>query len=189
MNFLTEIIEGLKISWGGIRANKMRSGLTTLGIVIGIVTVSLMGMAISGLNRAFHQSISRIGADVLYVSRFAWVANQEWWKIRNRREITMQHALAVEKQMTHAWAVAPEADVNATMRAGDFHADGVRIVGTTDQYLATRGLALTAGRFMTPEESEAGRPVCVLGSDVAASLFPFSSPCLLYTSPSPRDRG
>ena len=50
MNFLTELREGLAISWGAIRANKLRSVLTTLGIVIGVVTVTLMGTAIQGLN-------------------------------------------------------------------------------------------------------------------------------------------
>ena len=80
MNFLTELREGLGISWGAIRANKLRSVLTTLGIVIGIVTVTLMGTAIEGLNRAFMKSISFIGADVLYVSRSSWFidSQQEW---------------------------------------------------------------------------------------------------------------
>ena len=49
MNFFTELKEGLAISWSAIRANKMRSILTTLGIVIGIVTVTLMGTAIEGV--------------------------------------------------------------------------------------------------------------------------------------------
>ena len=53
MNFFTELREGLSISWSAIRANKLRSVLTTLGIVIGIVTVTLMGTAIQGLNRSF----------------------------------------------------------------------------------------------------------------------------------------
>src|SRR5262252_1869887 len=80
LNFLTELKEGLIISWSAIRANKLRSTLTTLGIVIGIVTVTLMGTAIEGLNRAFLKSISFIGGDVLYVDRGAWFNNsyQEW---------------------------------------------------------------------------------------------------------------
>ena len=72
MNFFTELREGLLISWSAIRANKLRSVLTTLGIVIGIVTVTLMGTAIEGLNRSFMNSVSSIGADVLYVNRFSW---------------------------------------------------------------------------------------------------------------------
>ena len=82
MNFFTELREGLAISWSAIRANKLRSVLTTLGIVIGIVTVTLMGTAIQGLNNSFMNSISSIGADVLYVDRFGWLiqSQQEWMK-------------------------------------------------------------------------------------------------------------
>ncbi len=65
MKLLAEIREGIGISWAAIRANKMRSVLTTLGIIIGIVTVTLMGTAIEGLNRSFLNTISFIGADVL----------------------------------------------------------------------------------------------------------------------------
>jgi putative ABC transport system permease protein len=80
MTFFSEIREGLVIAWAAIRANKMRSVLTTLGIVIGIITVTLMGTAITGLNRSFMQSISSIGADVLYVNQASWFiqSEQEW---------------------------------------------------------------------------------------------------------------
>ena len=83
MKFLAEIREGLGISWGAIRANKMRSVLATLGIVIGIVTVTLMGAAINGLDQAFIKSISALGADVFYVSRNNWWSNDSydtWFK-------------------------------------------------------------------------------------------------------------
>jgi len=75
MNFATELKEGLGVSWGAILANKMRSILTTLGIVIGIVTVTLMGTAIEGLNAAFLKSISAIGSDVLYIQKNSLVNN------------------------------------------------------------------------------------------------------------------
>src|ERR1041384_7810185 len=112
MNFATEIKEGLKISWGALRANKLRSVLTTLGIVIGVVTVTLMGTAIEGLNRAFLKSISFIGADVLYVARVDWFihTHEEWVKAQKRRPITLSQAVALEKQLSMARAVAPAAD-------------------------------------------------------------------------------
>jgi hypothetical protein len=69
MNSLAELREGLGISWDAVRANKMRSTLATLGIVIGIVTVTLMGAAINGLNQSFINSISSLGADVFHVAR------------------------------------------------------------------------------------------------------------------------
>src|SRR5215467_7159859 len=112
MNLFTEFREGLGISWSAIRANKMRSILTTLGIVIGIVTVTLMGTAIEGLNRAFLKSISFIGTDVLYVQRFNWFNHsyEAWMKMKKRRPITMDQCEALAKQLTLARAVAPTAD-------------------------------------------------------------------------------
>ena len=72
MNFFTEIKEGIVISLNSIRANKVRSFLATLGIVIGIMTVTTLKTAIEGINRAFEKSISAVGADVLYIQKFEW---------------------------------------------------------------------------------------------------------------------
>src|SRR5437016_12452209 len=100
MKLLTELKEGTGISWSAIRANKMRSVLTTLGIVIGIVTVTLMGTAINGLDNAFHKSVSNIGADVLFVGRMSWMVDSrvEWEKQHKRRDITFQQVKSLEKQ-------------------------------------------------------------------------------------------
>src|SRR5271165_5093725 len=106
MNLLTEFKEGLGISWSAIRANKMRSVLTTLGIVIGIVTVTLMGASITGLDRAFLKNISTIGADVFYVERFDWFAGSDeaWRKMEKRRRITLAQASALKELLTMAKA-------------------------------------------------------------------------------------
>jgi len=167
MNLFTEIKEGLGISWGAIRANKMRSSLTTLGIVIGIVTVTLMGTAIEGLDRFFHSSVSFIGADVMFVSRGSWFidSHSEWLAVQKRRDITMDQVKAVEKQMTLARAV------RQSVKYKNRNANGVRIIGTTEQFLFTGGFSVAQGRFMTEMEVEGGRPVCVIGSEVATNLF------------------
>src|SRR5208337_3130961 len=100
MNFLTELREGLAISWSAIRANKLRSVLTTLGIVIGITTVTLMGTAIEGLNQSFLKSISSIGADVLYLDRMNWLiqTRQEWLEARKRPSISLDDADTLQRQ-------------------------------------------------------------------------------------------
>ncbi|HTG45128.1 MAG TPA: ABC transporter permease, partial [Verrucomicrobiae bacterium] len=102
MRIHAEILEGLRISFAALMANKMRSALTTIGIVIGIVTVTLMSTAIEGINRAFQQSISMLGSDVLYVQRFAWFNNsaEEWQKVYRRQEINWSQYEALAKQMT-----------------------------------------------------------------------------------------
>ena len=102
MNFFTELREGLLISWSAIRANKLRSVLTTLGIVIGIVTVTLMGTAIDGLNRSFTNSVSSIGADVLYVGRYSWFIQsyQAWIEaMKNPAIITLAEVDTLQQQI------------------------------------------------------------------------------------------
>jgi putative ABC transport system permease protein len=178
MNLLSEFKEGLGISWNAILANKMRSVLTTLGIVIGVVTVTLMGTAITGLDRAFLKQISVIGADVLYVTRFDWFAggHDAWMKMQKRRTVTLAQANALKDQLTIARAVAPVADTQSSVRYKKKGSDSARIIGTTDQYAFTTSASVAQGRFMSASEASGGRPVCIIGSEVATRLFDRESP-------------
>jgi putative ABC transport system permease protein len=180
MKLLAELREGLGISWGAIRANKMRSTLATIGIVIGIVTVTLMGAAINGLNQAFINSISALGADVFYVSRNNWWNNDSydtWLKnVRKRPPIRLREAEALARQLTLADAVAPEEDDSRTVKYKTRSASFVNIVGTTEAYLKTSGVGVAQGRFLTAADAEGNQPVCVIGSDVATNLFRRESP-------------
>lgn len=178
MNFFTDLLEGLKISFSALQANKLRSGLTTLGIVIGIVTVTLMGTAIEGLNRAFTNSISSMGSDVLYVHRRPWFINShaEWLKIDKRERISFYQFKAIERQLTTATAVTA---VDGSWQPFSYKNKGssnVRVVGTTDQFVMTSGVTVDDGRFMSPGEVDGGRPVCVIGSFVAEKSFGLESP-------------
>jgi putative ABC transport system permease protein len=178
MKFLTEIREGFYISWDAIRANKMRSVLTTLGIIIGIVTVTLMGAAIEGLNRSFLKSISALGADVFYVSRYNWINTSEmdWLRSQKRRQIRLAEAEALAKQLTLAEAIAPTADDNDPVKYKTRSASSVEIIGTTEEYLLTSGVNVAQGRFISAADAEGGRPVCVIGSEVATNLFRYDPP-------------
>ena len=178
MNFLLEIKEGLLIAWDAIRANKMRAVLTTLGIVIGIVTVTSMATAIDALNRAFRDTISVLGADVLFVSRMNWQnhTDQEWMTAMRRPEITLEQARRLEKQLPIALAIAPTAFSQRSVWYKNRRANQVMIFGTTEQFKTTMGFNVALGRFMTAKEVEGGRPVCVIGLAVATNLFPRESP-------------
>jgi putative ABC transport system permease protein len=178
MNFVTELKEGLLIAWSAIRANKLRSCLTTLGIVIGIVTVTLMGTAIEGLNRSFMQSVSSIGADVLYVDRTDWIitSHEDWMRMNRRRPITLAQARSAMRQVDFAQAIAPLSETGAGIKNHYRESDSVDVIGTTDEYAVAAGLSLNDGRFFTPVESEGGRPVCVLGATVASNLFKLTPP-------------
>jgi putative ABC transport system permease protein len=179
MNFLTELKEGLAISWSAIRANTMRSVLTTLGIVIGIVTVTLMGTAIEGVNHAFLNAVSFIGADVLFVQREDWSApdtEAEYLKVLKRRRLTIEQFNALERDLTMASALAPLAFDQLPIKYGKHSAPGVQIIGSNDQLLFTGGISVGDGRFISAAEAEGGRPVCVIGYMVATNLFVRESP-------------
>jgi putative ABC transport system permease protein len=178
VNYLLEIREGLAIAWDAIRANKLRSILTTLGIIIGIVTVTSMATAIDALNRALHDSLSIMGADVLFVGQHKWMNNsyEDWIRDNKRPKITREQAREVERQMTEASAVAPVVSVNQAVWYKDHRANRVQILGTTDQFLITSGFNIGEGRFISSAEDQGGRPVCVIGNDVATNLFRQDSP-------------
>ncbi len=176
MNLLSELREGLLIAWDSLRANKLRSALTTLGIVIGIVTVTLMGTALAGLNAAFIKSISAIGTDVFFVAPWQWLSDEPWWKMRNRRPILLADARALMRQMTIARVATVDAQRRATVHYGNRSATAVTISGNSEGGAEVGGLVLSAGRFLSVSEVEGARPVCIIGSDLAANFFPYESP-------------
>ena len=178
MNFFTELTEGLAISWAAIRANKLRSVLTTLGIVIGIVTVTLMGTAIQGVNNSFMGSISSIGADVLYVDRNGWFMNSRdaWLKAARNPNVTLADCDALRQQMTLARAIAPVAQDSDIAKYQKRTSSSTQILATTEDYQFTSGIVMGEGRFLSAAESDGGRPVCVIGAELATNLFLNASP-------------
>ncbi|MDQ3622617.1 MAG: ABC transporter permease [Verrucomicrobiota bacterium] len=174
MNLLSEIGEGTRIAWEAIRGNLLRSVLTTLGIVIGIATVTLMAAAMEALNVAFREATSFIGTDVLYVDRRAWFADSsvKWEAVAKRGKITLAQARAVEKAMSMARGVAPSV-MHSIESAGykNRRSGMVTLIGTNEQFIITAGVTLAAGRFMTKTEANANRDFCVVGAEVAEKLF------------------
>src|SRR3972149_6010032 len=135
-----EFREGLFIAFNAIRANKMRSVLTALGIIIGIVSVTLMATAIAGLNLAFNKSIAAIGADVLYVQKWPWGGGEDWWRIRNRRDIQIQHAKAIERQAELTRAVSPVTGTMRLVKYGRKLVENVVVLGTDEDFLEAAGV-------------------------------------------------
>jgi putative ABC transport system permease protein len=174
MTLLSEFKESVIIAWAALRANKLRAGLTTLGIVIGIVSVTLMGTAITGLNAAFKKSLAGISADTLFIQRFSWMTGETDWRLsRNRRELTMQNAKDLERLVTLCSAISVESEGSGTVSVGKKQARGVWIQGNDENSLVVRGLGLSAGRWLTVSDVQSGRPVCVLGSYLAEKFFPY----------------
>lgn len=175
-----EIIESVRIAVAQIRAHKMRSVLTALGVIIGIIAVTLMGSAISGIEVGFERSLAVIGDDILYVEKWPWRRVDDWWNYRNRRRIEARYAQDLQRIIeatpsSELIVAVPTLNTSRTVRFGDNDVKGVFTQGTTNDFLMTSTAGFREGRFFTETESHNGRNVCVLGYDVAEVLFPGAS--------------
>jgi len=171
MRFLIEIWESLRIAGQALRANKMRSFLTTLGIVIGITTVISIHSIIQGLNDAFYTSVSALGSDTLYIQKFAWFSRSDWIEARNRKNITMKEADAIKEHATLVKAVAPSVSARRTVKYGSEKLTNIIITGTNEEYKETANVVPEFGRPLSVSDVEHRRPVCVIGWEVADKLF------------------
>lgn len=179
MKLLGEFREGLGIAWDAMRSNLLRSVLTTVGIVIGIVTVTLMATAIEWLDRSFRDAVSFLGTDVLYVDRREWFINSQpkWDSVQRREKITLTQVRQVERGMSNVLGIAPTVMHQIpSVQYGDRQSGMVTLIGTTDQFQVTGGFTLSSGRFLTKTEAAGNRDLCVIGADIADKLFVDESP-------------
>jgi len=168
---LFEWKEGLLISLAAIRANKGRSLLTMLGIVIGICSVALMATAINGIDKAFVNGISALGADNLYIDKYAWFSDEDFFLMRNRKNVTLEQYERFAKLAQLPLAVAPTILTVHKVLFGDNYVEGTLMTGTTDGYVRTTNFNFAHGRFFSALESSGARNVAVLGSEIAVHLF------------------
>jgi putative ABC transport system permease protein len=178
---LYELTESFRIAFAQIRANKLRSVLTALGVIIGIVAVTLMGTAINGINIGFERSLAMLGDDVLYVGKWPWFGAEDWWNYVNRPQIRPVEADSLNRVIENTpnsllEIAVPVCARGAAVKLGENQVSGVFILGTTGEYARLMSADFQDGRLFNETESAAGRQVCVLGSDVAGALFPAGSP-------------
>ena len=169
-----EVAEGFRIALSAMLGARLRSFLTTLGIVIGVMTVIAIVAIIQGLNASFTSQIGNLGANTLYVSKFAWFAQGrgEWWAMRNRKDLGKPELQAVEREATHALAIAPQVFTRGTLTRLDRELSNIQLIGTTARYLDTGAGSVTAGRFLSEVDVDLSRSAIVLGWTVAEQLFP-----------------
>jgi putative ABC transport system permease protein len=176
-----ELTDSFAIAMNVIRAHKMRSALTALGVIIGIIAVTLMGSAIGGIEVGFERSLAVIGDDILYVEKWPWRHVDDWWNYRNRRRMEMHYAEDLKRIIratpnTELVTAVPTMNTSRSIKYGDTEVKNVFTQGTTDEFLVTSTATFQSGRFFNEHESRSGRNVVVIGSDVADALFPNESP-------------
>ena len=180
MRFLYEFIESIRIAFAQIRANKLRSALTALGVIIGIVAVTLMGTAIRGIDAGVDRSFSGFGDDILYVTKWPWRDVDDWWNFRNRRPIYHDYARRINEWIASnpdgpLKLAVPTANRGTNILRGEYRLNNIWTMGTSSDYSRITRSDLKEGRFFSEFEGQSGRNVVVVGFDVADALFPGES--------------
>ena len=173
------LFENLKISLGAVFANKTRSILTALGIVIGVLSVTLMGTLISGLDRSFENSMSWLGKDILYISRYEWFGDMEWWEVRNRPRMRPEYVEKIRQRSKYALAVCPVMQRGASLSYEDKETR-TEIFGTNEEYMETISTDIEQGRFFTASEDKSGSRVTIIGHGIKEAFFGDENPIGKY---------
>jgi len=165
--------ETVLTAFAAIRANRMRSFLTSLGILIGVMNVVTMVSLISGVNESVLRIFKSFGANSFIVSKFPAgnVNYEQYLEYIRREDFTSRDADAVAAACPSVEAVSPQAILSRKVRRGSESTKEIMIVGATPDYQYISDSAVGDGRFFAWPESDRRRQVVVLGSTVRDHLF------------------
>lgn len=176
-----ELVESVRIAFAQIRANRMRSALTALGVVIGIVAVTLMGTAIKGIDAGVDRSLAGFGDDILYVTKWPWRDVDDWWVYRNRPAIKTTYARQINDWVAGRPGgplklAVPADQSSSTLIRGEYRVNNIYTLGTSSDLPRISKSEMKEGRFFSEFEAQSGSNVIMIGYDVADALFPGESP-------------
>ena len=171
-------LDALKVSIRSVSANRLRSGLTALGIVIGVSSVIVLMAIGQGVQKGVIERLQGLGTNLIFINPGAFEETST-----GRRggpgsglTLTVSDAEAIENvEIPGVIGVVSQIDINAQAIAGSFN-EGVGIVATDDMYSTVRGLNIDEGRFITQEDVDKKALNIVLGNRVSEKLFPDGSP-------------
>src|SRR6187549_1300243 len=186
MKFLTSpFLESLKMALDTIRSNKLRSFLTIVGVVVGVITVMLISSIISGINVAVEKEVESFGTRsiFLYKMDIGIRTSAPTREERMRKPLTMEDADAIGRLRTIEIAV-PYLDISNNFFGRKINVTGkngktsssVQLNGTMPDVEKAPGEVLVEGRWFSSSEHESKANVCIIGDSVRDAYFPYSSP-------------
>lgn len=158
-----------------LRANKLRSSLTILGVTVGVVTVIFMVSIIQGLNKAFADQIESLGSNTIFVAKFepSFGRPPKPEEI-HRKDLTMEDAEALRREAPSIAGVSPiHRMIASTVRYQDKQTDTPILFGVTPYYEFVHSQYVANGRFVSEIDMQDRSNVCILGVDVMRALFPY----------------
>jgi len=169
--------ESMRMAASSLRAHKLRSALTVLGIIIGITSLVGMVSLVQGLNRSMARQIKSLGTSVIYVRKHSpgIFVGELPESLRHRKDFTVEDAVAIQSLCPSVAAAVPVSYTMTTLKYRNNETKLAEILGTGPEYLQIHELGISAGRSFTEQEMLHKADVCLLGQDLLETLFPGAS--------------
>ena len=169
--------ELFQVSFHALRRNKLRSFLTLLGVIIGVMTVVAVVSVISGLNGYVRDKVLNLNPDVLVFTKYGIIrGRQEYLLAKKRKPVSMHDAQLVAKECRSCAAVGVSVNQQANVHVGPRKLSDVTIQGYSANMESMLNVDLESGRFFSPVEDAHAAAVAVIGYDVKDQCFPGLNP-------------
>jgi putative ABC transport system permease protein len=176
---LSSLWESFRVAASSLRANKLRTALTLVGIVVGVSAVIAVVTIIKGLDRTVASTFSSQGSTVFSVSKRPSIitSREDFIKFNRRKDVTQEDAEAIFRLCTTCWRTGIAANDRQTVKHGDQKSEQVVVRAVTPLAMFDiDAVSIDAGRTWSESEAAAAREVCVVGSDILENLFNGAAP-------------
>lgn len=165
--------ESFKLSLMSLRSHKLRTFLTLLGIIVGVTSVIAVMTIISGLDQTVSTAFSSQGSTAFSVSKRGLVvtSREDFIKYNKRKDVTKEDADTIKRLCRNCWRVGMAANGAGLVKYSDKRSEGVSVRGLTLPMFDIENVTIQTGRIWTENEGNAGRNVCVIGTDIIENLF------------------
>lgn len=170
---ISSIWESFRVALSSLRANKLRTGLTLIGIVVGVAAVIAVVTIIKGLDQTVASTFSSQGSTVFTLSKRPQIitSREDFLRFNRRKDVTKDDAEAVIRLCTECWRTGISANARGMVKHGDVKSEDVPLQGVTLSMIEINAVTIEAGRPWSESEAAAGRNVCILGADIIQNLF------------------
>ena len=175
------ILESFTFAFNSLKANKLRTFLSLLGITIGIFAIVSVFTVIDSLEKFIRESLDSMGSNMVYIQKWPWMppegeSEYPWWRYLNRPVPEYEETEEIIRRANTVENAAFLFGFSRTVQAGSDKMENVTIMATTYEMIDVWDLKVERGRYFTENEMRNGAPVTVIGAEIAEKLFPDLDP-------------
>jgi putative ABC transport system permease protein len=178
MLFLTLLRESVQFAFHALRVNRLRSMLSLLGITIGIFAIIAVFTAVDSLELKVRSSFESLGENVIFVQKWPWLFGEDypWWKYMNRPLPKISDADEILRRTETTQAAVFNGYLPKTIYYKTSFIENAQLLATSKGYEEVKAFDIQYGRYMTDDEAETGKAVCIIGQGIGDALFGSQDP-------------